>query len=242
MPLLNLHILHPPESRIPGISAWMAEVQTLVSNDAKWDGCKIRRSEYDSQGSFIVATEGDLIRRNPGPVVVIQKIQAKLREKLVAMLPRDICVYHVPVTCAEDFWQAIETARAAYEDGEPKIPLREAIAYLILKKLERHDYWGGGSANKAFLWTANLPKGGFPHDIVDQQMVLAVAIELERVGLLQSKNSCGQRKIALGQKSVVQPILDQKSFRVLLPDVHRKLVKFFEGDNQRVSIRVLDFK
>jgi hypothetical protein len=236
VPLPHLHILHPRENRFSGITALLASVEQMLAADANWDHCAIRRAEYDEQAAFDVPTQCDLIRRSPGPVILIQNVQARLRDRLANMLDRQTVVYTLNVVVAEDLWLLCETARLAYEDGEPRIHLRELIGYLIVRKLERQGKWGGTSLNKAFLWSENLPKGGFPKDILDKRDIFNVATELERFGVLTSKTSNGQKKYALGSKQIVQPILDTKSF-VSCP----QLYPFFRRDARLVTARQLDY-
>jgi hypothetical protein len=236
MPIPHLHILHPQEQRRPGITSWIAQAQDMLRSDAAWDGCRFRRVEYDDQASFDVPTQSDLVLRNLGPVILIQKVQQRARERFERLVQRRASVYCITPTCPEDLWQAFEDARTAYEDGEPRIPLRELIAYLILRKLEKLDRWGGTATNKAFLWSENLPKGGFPKDLVEPRVVLDVARELERHNVLQTKTSCGQRKFALGAKNIVQPILDSKSFESI-----PALRSFFERGPVRVRASLLDY-
>src|SRR4051812_34943692 len=123
MPVPHLHILHPAETHLPGIVIWMAEVDQMLRGDASWDITQRHSVQYDQQASFDVPTVIDRIRRAVGPAILVQKVQARIRERFESMLPRQVQVYHVPVSCAEDLWQACETARTAYEDGEPRIPL-----------------------------------------------------------------------------------------------------------------------
>ncbi len=234
MPVPHLHILHPPETRLPGVASWLAELEELLRDEPTWDDCVFHRIVYDEQASFDVPTAVDLVRRSPGPVILLQKVQTSVRERFEAMLGREAMVYVINGGCAEDVWSACEAARKEYEGGEPSIPIREAIAFLILRKLERQGKWGGTN-NKNFLWSRNLPKGGFPKDIVEPCMILDAAEALVRAGVLQVKTSQGQRKYALGDKSVVQPILDTRSFAS-----QPSLAKFFGRAAQRVSIRTLD--
>lgn len=236
MPMPHLHILHPPECRFPGITQWIAEVEQILRRDEKWEGCVFRRAVYDEQARFNVPTQVDLVRRSPGPVILVQKVQGATREQFERILQRRVSTYCITPTCAEDIWQACETARQAYEDGEPRVPLREVIAFLILRKLERQGKWGGESLNKSFLWSENLPKGGFPKDLVCPSEVLDVAEQLARLGILNVKKSQGQRKYALGPKSVVQPILDAKSF-----EIQPCIRKFFERNPKRVMASLLDY-
>jgi hypothetical protein len=236
MSLPNLHIIHPREQRLPGITAWIAEVERLIKDYADWDDCQIRRAEYTEQAGFDVPTQVDIVRRAPGPVILIQNVQARIRQRFESFLRGRVVVYCFSIYGAEDLWQAMEVARKEYEDGEPRIPLREIIAYLILRKLERQGKWGGTSLNKAFLWSEDLPKGGFPKDLVERRAVFDVASELERHGILQTKKSSGQKKYALGPKAVVQPILDAKAF-----ENRPKLREFFERDGIRQPSRLLNY-
>lgn len=235
MPLPHLHILHPPEHRLPGVTNWLGELQQLLRDEAAWDGCEFHQIKYDDQAAFNVPTAFEIITRNPGPVVLLQKVQARVRERLEEMLQRKVKVYVVNAGCTEDVWEICDTARQEYEAGEPTVPLREVIAFLIIRKLEGQDKWGGMN-NKNFLWSRDLPKGGFPKDIVEPREVIHVAEALVRADVLQLKTSQGQRKYALGNKRIVQPILDTKSF-ISQPTLRR----FFERKPKRVSIRTLDY-
>ncbi len=203
--------------------------------DVNWDKCKTRLAQYDENAAFDVPTQFDLVRRAPGPVIFIQNVQAKLRARLEAMLRRKAIVYVIALRTADELWAVCETARQAYDDGEPRIPQRELIAYLIVRKLERQDKWGGTSLNKAFLWSENLPKGGFPKDIGNRE-IFDVAAELDRYGIVTSKVSNGHKKFALGPKRVVQPILDTKSF-ASVPAIH----PFFQRGACLVTARLLDY-
>lgn len=235
MPLPHLHILHPPEHRLPGVTSWLSELQELLYDEAAWDGCVFHQIEYDNQAAFDVPTAFDIITRNPGPAVLLQKVQARVRERLEEMLRRNVKVYVVNAGCTEDVWTICETARQEYEDGEPTVPLREAIAFLIMRKLKGQGKWGGTN-NKNFLWSKDLPKGGFPKDIIEPRDVINVAEALVRADVLQVKTSQGQRKYALGNKRIVQPIFDARSFAS-----QPTLCRFFERIPKRVSIRTLDY-
>jgi len=92
MPLPHLHILHPLESRLPGIGQWLAEVAAILREDPSWDRCVIRTATYDAQAGFNVPTQADLIRRSPGAVILIQPVQASLRKKLEVQIARASCV------------------------------------------------------------------------------------------------------------------------------------------------------
>ncbi|HET9131592.1 MAG TPA: hypothetical protein VFO86_11620, partial [Terriglobia bacterium] len=164
MPLPNLHILHPPESSLPGVTAWLGNLVGLFSTDANWDGCRVHRTEFDRQASFDVATVADLILKNPGPVVIIQSVQMRRVDHLRKMVGRKVTV-HPPISASseEDIWQVCEQVKQGYEDGDPRITLREAVAYLIVRKLCIQDKWAGCHG---YLWAHDLANGGFPKDLV----------------------------------------------------------------------------
>jgi hypothetical protein len=236
VPIPHLHLLHPRESHLPGITEWIAHAQASVSASANWDGSAIHLVEYDDQASFDVPNRSDFVRRNAGPVILVKNVQHRRRNQLEAIVGTTIRVYCLPILSAQELWAAFEMARAEYEDGEPRRPLRELIAYLIIRKLALQDKWGGCSQNKAFLWGSDLPKGGFPKDLVASRAVMDVAAELERCGVLVTKTSEGKRKFALGEKSIVQPILDSKCFTNF-----PALRTFFERDGVMVSARSFNF-
>ena len=125
----------------------------------------------------------------------------------------------------------------SYEDGEPRIPLREVLAILIIKKLVANDCWGGIAKNKCFMWAHLLPKGGFPKDLADNREILNVAHMLVTYDILSMKKSQGKTKYALGDKAIVESILHSQSF-----DDFPKLRKFFEKSVHRISGRVRDSK
>lgn len=233
----HLHILHPLEERHGGMLAMIGEVEQLLRAEANWNGCRLRRSAYDLQAGFDVPTQADLVVRCPGPVLLLGKVRAETRERFARTVARHhISVYNVQVSCAEDIWLACEEARLGYERGEPLIPLRELIAYLIVRKLHRMEKYAGEALNKNFLWAHDLPKGGFPKDIVDDRAVLDVAEALVREDILKQKRSEGKMKYGLGSVAVVAKILESRSFESC-----PRMQKFFSHSNRLVSARNLAF-
>ena len=185
MPLPHLYIFHPHESRAPHLMGWLAEVQEVLRSDANWGGSELHRIPYDLQAGFNVGTEVDRVRRNPGPAIFIQKVQARLFNHFRDILSRTISIYSIDPATSDDIYAACEEARKAYDDGEPRIPLRELVAYLIIAKLARHDMWGGTALNKNFLWAHDLPKGGFPKDVCTDRDIMEAADALFNVGVRQ---------------------------------------------------------
>lgn len=234
MPLPRLYILHPPESRLPGVTAWLATAEARAGTLVEWNGCKFVREVYRDDASFNVPTVYGKIKAEPGPVILIQKVQFKCRDGLQKMVERIAQVTVAEVWNVENLWAIMEAAHLGYMEGHPLIPVRELLAYRIVRKLAAQDKWGGEAKNKAFLWEEDLPNGGFPAEFSEKREILNVANRLASVGILTTKTSQGKTKYALGEKSIVQPILDAQSFTGFL-----ELRKFFERDTRRVSSRSL---
>ncbi|MFN0055291.1 MAG: hypothetical protein ACKV0T_24360 [Planctomycetales bacterium] len=236
MPLPHLHLFHPPMQVAPLLPEWLASVEDLLRSDANWDGCEFHRLIYDGQAAFDVPTAFDRVNRFRGPVIVIQKVQARLVARFQRLTQRRISLYSLAPLCPEDIWLACETARLAFEDGAPRIPVRELIAFLIVRKLETKSMWGGSAMNKSFLWADDLPKGGFPKDCADAREILQTADVLFNAGILSRKLSEGSWKYALGAKDAVHSILDAKAF-----DGFPKLQNYFAKSRSFVPAQLFDY-
>jgi|GEM_PF-3537225 len=236
MPLPHLHIFHPLEERLPGITIWLAAVQSLLQSDANWDGCEFHRTIYNSQASFEFSTAFEKINKNLGPVILIQKVRRIDYTRLHGAVSRKASVFQISCSCEEDILQVCEDAREAYERGEPLVPNRELVAYLIIRKLIKQDKWGGTSLNKSFLWSDDLPKGGFPKDYCDKRLIMDTAEALRQNGILTTKESENQRKYALASKEIIEPILDSKSFTS-----QPSMEKFFRKSKALVPATLLDY-
>jgi hypothetical protein len=176
----------------------------------------------------------DRVKRDPGPVILIQKVQHSTRNRLEQIVGQVSQVISSDVWDTDSLWSVLEAARVGYEEGHPLISVRELLAYRIVRKLAAQDKWGGEAKNKAFLWEEDLPNGGFPAEFTNRREILDVAHMLVSVEILTTKKSQGEVKYALGSKSVVQPILDNRSFSTC-----PGLRKYFEKDARRVSSRAL---
>ena len=236
MPVPHLHIIHPREDRLPGITAWLASLSKRLKSSADWDGCQVHTHPLDQQASFNMPTVADHVERSLGPVLLIEKFQRKLRDQLVNRIGHRAVVQAVAVYDSDTLWEACDAVRKAYNAGEPLTGVREVIAFLIIAKLERGKYWGGGSLNKAFLWANDLPKGGFPKDIATDREIIDVAAALVREGILTSKKSKAKSKYALGDKAVIKQIVNSKQF----PD-SASLRKFFDKSPRLSSARLIEY-
>ena len=112
---------------------------------------------------------------------------------------------------------------------------RELIAFLIVAKLRRQNKWGGGAKFKDYLWMDLLPKGGFPKEI-SKRDIRQVADALCSVGVLKNKVSEGQLKIALGDKAIIEEIIEERQL------IHLEVLeKFFRKDKKLVPTSLLNF-
>ncbi|MEQ1814503.1 MAG: hypothetical protein ABL860_08660 [Candidatus Nitrotoga sp.] len=218
------------------MTEWIATVHLLLRGDASWSSCQFHTHVFDDQGNFDVPTWHDVVNRNLGPVIVIQKVQMRTFDRFKTMIQRRASVFPINPISDTDIWHACEAARLAYDHGEPYIALRELTAYLIVRKLDRMGKSGGTALNKNFLWKDDIPKGGFPKPPCDDRTIFDVVDALFNVGVVVRKESMGEWKYALGDRSVIDQILQAKSFEHV-----PKLKKFFERSKTPVSAKLLDF-
>jgi hypothetical protein len=238
MPVPRLYIYHPPETMAGygHIVVWLAELQNMLDLNPHWDNCQVFRIPLTDQLGFDVASEVRRILTNPGPVIFIHKAQRALYKSLELRVQRLANVYSAEAaTCPADILARCEEARLQFEGGEPRVSKREMIAFLLLAKLVRGGYWGGGAKAKDFLGRDNLANGGFPKD-VSKGEILDAADVLLSAGLLRLKTGDGQPKFGLAVKSIIDPILSNKSF-----SGHDNLEKWFARGKERVSVRDLDY-
>jgi len=237
MALPQLHLYHPCFEAAPHLLKWLSEVESALHGDPTWDGCVLRRVPFDAQARFNVPTEKDIVLKSKCPAIFIQKVQASLLANFRGFVQRKAVVYSISPTCPNDILEACETARLEYEEGHPRIPIRELIAFLIIRKLERQDMWGGESVYKNFLWAELLPKGGFPKDVVSKRDVFEVADVLVNAKILQIKTSEGRPKYALGHRPTVLAILKDKAFE----NMPKSVRNYFDRSRKHVPARLLDY-
>jgi hypothetical protein len=148
MGLPNLYVYHPPQQHDPLVIEWLADVKAKLDADAHWDHWNRLRIPYDLQAGFNFGTEVDRVRKAPGPAIFIQKVRVQLLTRFRATLGKLISIYPIAAGSAEDIYKVCEQARLAYEVGEPLVPLREILGYLIIVKLAKRGAWGGTALYK----------------------------------------------------------------------------------------------
>ncbi len=214
MPLPRIYIYHPPETLhgYEHLVPWLAELVQLMQRDVKWNDCEVIPIQLDDQLGLSVSSEVRRIKSNPGPAVFVHKVQRRNYNDLSTKLQRVVKIYSAEAaTSASDIFVACEQARAEYEGGEPLITKRELVAYLVIAKLARGDFWAGDAKNKAYLKADDLPNGGFPKSVTKGEVFDAVDV-LFNARLVRKKPSGGKPKYGLAEKAVVQPIIESKSF------------------------------
>tara|TARA_R110002111_G_scaffold177181_2_gene243222 strand:- start:6224 stop:6952 length:729 start_codon:yes stop_codon:yes gene_type:complete len=232
-----IYIYHPPETRsdYAHINHQLAKLDSLMNQNPNWDNCDVITIPLDDQLGFDVANEVRRIKEKPGPIIFIYKYQRKLYTKLSDKLCRVVNVYSIEKpTCEANILEMCNQAADAHRAGEPRIPKRELIAFCIIAKLARGDYWAGESMNKAFLYKEDLPKGGFP-SFISKSDVFNAADALFNAELLKRKSSNGKLKYGLSNKSTIQPIIDNRSF-----SGNRKMIKWFQKGSETVPARELE--
>jgi hypothetical protein len=229
---MPLYLFHPPERYLPGLVAWLAEVQRTIGGDAVWLGWEIHRQEYDQNCGFSVGIVATAVRADPGPVILVEPVRTPSRVELERAIRGRAIVYPRAICCPEDLLAVFEEAKRDYNAGEPRLPRKLVVGVLIVRKLEKLQMWGG--KDKGFLRGDDLPKGrGIPDDLADA--VHEVANYLKNHDVLQTKRSQGRTKYALNDQNrpAIYRILERRSFE-------ESLMRILERDPTTVPARLLD--
>lgn len=234
MPENSIYLLHPQETFLPGIGGWIDDFREFAASEGDWSNWTLETISYDEKNNFNARGVFSRVVGRIGPVVVVEKVQTPAKEHLRELLRHRSVVV---VTHASDTTQILDSlncARSRYLTGEPFLPRKFVVAVLILRKLERGNYWGGGAKNKAYAYADELAKGrGVDEQFAD--IAREVANDLFLHDLLVSKPSKGRTKYALNpsQRESVHAAVNDCSFGEKL---RRVLVK----DQNEVSARLLD--
>jgi hypothetical protein len=191
---------------------------------------------YDDKNNFSARDLHIRVVSNLGPVVIAGAVQTPAREHLRERLQnRSVVVVADDVSSPADLWAALEDARRLFDSGEPHLPRKFVAAILLLRKLIRGDYWGGGAKNKAFAWLDNLAKGrGVDDQFAD--IIEEVVNDLFSHGLLVKKVSYGGKKYGLNQEAREAIFHAADSLTFTDEALRRLLMK----DKRLVSARMLE--
>ncbi len=192
--------------------------------------------EADKQNSFCAQSVHSRVGANLGPIVVVGNLKqsaiAALRGRVSDRLVVEVCQFPA---MPEDLIDRFRLALEMHESGEPFLPERLVAALLLVRKLEKYHYWGGGAKDKSYLWADDVAKGrGIPATLAT--IVKEVANQLALKGLLKTKRSQGGTKYALEPKmrKEIMRFLEERK----LDDLG--LHKYLFGGAVQCSARMLD--
>jgi hypothetical protein len=194
MALHRVYLRHPPESLLPGIAGWVAEVRAILATETEWAEWEIESGEYDAQCAFRIQSVADKVRDVRGPVLLIEPVQTPAREQLRERLRTVAPMLVEAAGCAEDLWRHLVEAQRRHLAFRPMLPRRFVAAVLIVRKLERWHYWGG--KDKGYLYADELAKGRGVDDAF-ADIAADVANDLFTKEILIRKPGKGKAKYAL---------------------------------------------
>ena len=114
----RVYLRSPHPDLFPGIKDWIEEATALFcAENPEWE---VENEPNDRQNSFGVHRLYVKVLNKPGPILLIQPVQAKavylLRAKAMTMT---VILDNVQATCTEDIWGALDEARCLTEEGFP---------------------------------------------------------------------------------------------------------------------------
>ncbi|HEY7310007.1 MAG TPA: hypothetical protein VH643_11665 [Gemmataceae bacterium] len=240
----RVYLLHPAQKYLPGIKAWIGEVESLLRDDPSWGKWDLLAYSYNDQNSFDVQPMFVRVLNKPGPVILLESVQAKALGNLREKLRTHAVVILRAVTNSTDLWDVVEEARRRHEEGEPLLPRKLVVAVLIVRKLRKLNHWGGNA--KGYLWHYDLAKGrGVDDRFAD--VVHEVANDLLTHGILIDKTSQGLKKYALNpnRKAEVHAIADTGTFfnkhleRILMRDLREESASYLYETKTAQSFTIL---
>lgn len=228
----RVYLLHPTSVYLPEINAWVHEVESLLRDDPSWAEWDLLAYPYNNQNSFDIQPMFVRVLNKPGPVILLENVQAKALGDLREKLRTHVVVILRTVTDSTDLWDVVAEARRRHEKGEPILPRKLVVAVLIVRKLRKLSRWAGNA--KGYLWHFDLAKGrGVDERFAD--VVHEVTNDLLLHEVLVNKTSQGQQKYALNpnRKPEVHAIADNGTF------LNKKLERILMRDPREESASYL---
>ena len=187
-----IYIVHPPEQWFPGIGEWIRDVESIVSNDPEWVAFPLRWIKMRDDHGFRVTDILSRVGSDLGPVLIFKGARTAPRQEVLQRLEgKTVAVVRNPSDSTE-LWSDLCMLRVQFASGEPFLSRRRVATMLIVRKLYRHDYWGG-SHNKNFIWGDEIANGRGV-DPAFKDIAQAVANFLLLRGILVAKYGHGKRK------------------------------------------------
>src|ERR1700722_11879729 len=141
MAIHRVYLRHPRERILPGVSSWVTEVRARLAAEPAWVDWEIESEAYDAQCACGVQSVADKVRNVRGRVLLIEPVQTLARERLRDRLRSSVPVLVQAARCADELCENLEEARRRFLAFRPVLPRRFVAAVLIVRKLERGDYW-----------------------------------------------------------------------------------------------------
>ena len=227
-----LHIAHPSDQTIFGFAAVLA---TFVANNASGvlgNDWTVKPKVFDVRNSLNASAYVSEVLTAPGPVLIVRPVQTNTLVEITTRLEGRQLV--VPAD-AYDLASLVEAARALkaqFDRGEPLIPLRRAVALMLVRKLHRSHMWGGNA--KGYMWAESIPKGRGLDEAYHSHVADLVYL-LSQHEILISKISNSKRKYALNpeRRSEIGDFLRNRKFS-------EPLERVFARQGEMLTARVLD--
>lgn len=231
---IPVYLLHPSPSSATPFDRWVSEVKELIASDPDWRDWKIIPQSYGPQHDFSAVNLYARVKQRPGPILLLEPVAVASQGRLRERLRPDAAVHVTSVNDSGDLLGAILDARAIFESDEPVLPLRYVVAMLILKKLHRRGSWGGDA--KGYLWSYDIPRGGFSNELRESKVILEVVDDLYNKDVLIRKKKSGSKwKYALNpnRRLEIRRITEHECFS------DKSLKKFLMNDKRQVPARLL---
>lgn len=193
----RVYLLHPRDEYLAAATGWIAEVERLLRAEPSWDDWDLQCIPYNERNGFDVQPLFVRVLHQPGPVLLLERVQGKAIGDLQEKLRTNAIVLLKSPTDPTELWDGVAEARRRHEAGEPLLPRKLVVAILIVRKLRNRNYWGGNA--KGYLWHFDLANGrGVDDRFKDVAEEVANTLFLHDV--LIKKTSQGQLKYALNPK------------------------------------------
>lgn len=226
----TVYLCCPLDRYLPGIGEIAR--QSIQATGLEASGA-VRLTQYDNSCQLRIADICSQVIANPGPVVLVNPVQQAVVVTLRDRLAGHAVVLVCDVTCTDDLVAKLTEAQELHESGEPQIPRRRVVAFLLLRKLEREVMWAG--KNKGYMWASDIPKGRGLNEKFSDDVPAVISLLLQD-GLLIFKTSQGKRKYALNpeRREEIYEILRERRFP------QSSCTRIFERDERLESVRHLD--
>lgn len=210
-----------------------AALVELCRTHPEWCGeWQLRPRKYEPDSSLNARDFCSMVMQSPGPVVMLQRVQARTVEEVRRRLGSRLPIVLNSISTLEELQAVIRTAVEHFQSGEPLLALDIVVALLMIRKLDQEHMWTGNS--KGYMWFEDIPKGrGL--DLKYEPRVGNVLNILYMRGVVVYKTSNSKKKYALNpqRREEIYAILQTRKFP---PDIEGPLLR----NPGQESVRALD--